>query len=74
MEELIEQIVEKTGLQPEQAKIVAHITINFLRDKMPEPVAGLLNNFIGGEDGKEAAKADGGPADMLKDTIGNLFG
>ena len=39
MEELINIVVEKTGLPEEQAKMAVDAVLDFVKDKLPEPIA-----------------------------------
>jgi hypothetical protein len=64
MEELIELIVEKTGISEEIANKVVDMVVDFLKDKLPEPIAGQLDNLLSGE----------GIADDLLGGLGSLFG
>ncbi len=51
MEQLTALISEKTGLSTEMSAQVAEIVFDFLKDKLPEPIAAQLDNFLGGGDG-----------------------
>jgi nucleoid DNA-binding protein len=64
MEELIELIVKKTGISEEIATKVVDMVLDFLKDKLPEPIAGQLDNLLSGE----------GIADDLLGGLGSLFG
>ena len=64
MEELIELIVEKTGISEEIATKVVDMVVDFLKDKLPEPIAGQLDNLLSGE----------GIADDLLGGLGSLLG
>ena len=41
-------MVAKTGLPEAQARTAAETVIGFLKEKLPEPAAGMLNQFLGG--------------------------
>lgn len=51
MEQLVQIIVEKTGLSEEVAGTVAEIVLQFVKDKVPEPLAGQLDSIVNGEAG-----------------------
>ena len=51
MEELVKLVVEKTGISEEQARAAVLTVIQFLKDRLPEPVDTLLDNFMKQEDG-----------------------
>ena len=63
MDELVKLVVEKTGLPEATAKQAVDTVIDFLKDKLPEPIAGRLDDILEG----------GGTADLLGG-LGGLFG
>lgn len=63
MDELVALVSQKTGLPPEQAKMAVVTVLNFLKDRVPAPVAGQIDGILEG-------KSIGG----LADQIGNMFG
>lgn len=65
MEELIKQIVAKTGLPADQAKQAAETVIQFITDKLPAPLAEQVK-----------AIAAGGAPDLgnIAQNLGGLFG
>jgi len=77
MEELLKTVAEKTGLPADKAQGAIEAVIDFLKEKLPEPIAGQLDKFIGG-DGAGGDDDDGaGLGDMLdkgKDLLGGMFG
>ncbi len=69
MEQLTALIAEKTGLSAEMSAQVSEIVFNFLKDKLPEPIAAQLDNFLGGsgdDSGNDIADAVQG--------LSNFFG
>lgn len=76
MEELLKAVTEKTGLPADKAQGAIEAVLAFLKDKLPAPIAGQLENFIGG--GEEGASSDeGGLGDLLdkgKGMLGGMFG
>lgn len=67
MKELIEQLVGKAELNPEQAAKVAEVVKGFLADKLPEPIKGAVLGAISGESVDSAA-------DQAKGLLGGLAG
>jgi hypothetical protein len=51
MEALVNLVSEKTGISPELAQKAVEITINFIKDRLPAPVAAQIDGVIGGEGG-----------------------
>ena len=57
MEELVNLVVKKTGLPKETAQNVVKIVLDFLKKKLPPPVGGAIDGFLGGK-GQTAGAAD----------------
>lgn len=64
MDELVKVVVEKTGLPEAQAKKAAEAVLEFLKEKLPAPIAGQLDNLL----------ENPGIADQASGLLGNLFG
>lgn len=68
MDELIKRVVEKTGISEDQARSAVNTVAAFLKQKLPAPIAGQIDNVLGG---------GGGMSDQLGDVaskVGNIFG
>ena len=65
MDELVKLVVEKTGVSEEQARVAVDTVLGFLKDKLPDPIAGRLDDVIEG--------ADGGLGNIAK-SLGGLLG
>lgn len=80
MEELMKQLVEKTGLPVDKLEQVVGIVIGFIGDKLPGPMAGAVKGLLGkdgdGDDnGGEGGGLDvGGMLDQAKGMFGGLLG
>jgi nucleoid DNA-binding protein len=48
MNELINIIVQKTGISQENAQKAVQVTVDFLKSKLPGPIAMQLNSFLMG--------------------------
>ena len=46
MNELINVIVQKTGISEENAQKSVQVTLGFLKTKLPAPLAGQLDSFL----------------------------
>ena len=46
MKELINVIVQKTGISEENAQQAVQVTLGFLKTKLPTPVAAQLDSFL----------------------------
>ena len=68
MEALVNLVAEKTGISPELAQKAVEITLNFLKDKLPAPVAEQIDGVLSGEGG------GGGVLGGLAKGLGGLMG
>jgi len=68
MKELVNIIVQKTGITQENAQKAAQATIGFLKTKLPAPFAAQLDSFLSGSGPAEQA---GG---FLKGKVGEVVG
>ncbi|MBV9775351.1 MAG: hypothetical protein JO040_15455 [Gemmatimonadetes bacterium] len=73
MDELVQQISERTGLPQDKAQQAAHAAIDFLDSRLPAPVGGQLRSMVGGGG---AGGSGGGMPDLggLAGGLGGLFG
>lgn len=65
MDELVQKVVDRAGISPEQAEQAISVVMEQLQSRLPEPIAGQLSGLLGGAGGAGAA---GGvdPGDLLK--------
>lgn len=68
MDELIKLVSKKTGLSEEMAKTAVDTVIDFLKQKLPTPVAGQIDSLLGG-----AGDASSGLGSVAKG-LGGLLG
>jgi len=64
MDELIKLVSQKTGLSEEVARTVVGIVIRYLKERLPAPIAGQIDNVLG----------EGGAAPSLGDLTKGLGG
>jgi hypothetical protein len=69
MDELIKQVVERTGISEQQARGAVETVLGFVKTRLPAPLAGQLEGVLGG-----AAGAASGVADKAGDVLGGLGG
>ena len=61
MDELVKVVSKKTGLSEDQSRAAAQAVIDYLKQKLPGPVAGQLDAVLKGGGGLgDAAKGLGG--------------
>ncbi len=70
MDELVNLVVQKTGISQDDARKAVEVIVNALKSRLPAPIAGHLDSFMSG--GVGAVEAEAG--EMLKDKLGGLFG
>lgn len=66
MDELVDLVAKKTGLPEATARQAVTVVINYLKDKLPDPIAGQIDAVLEG----------GGQADLGGglDALGGLLG
>jgi hypothetical protein len=68
MDELIKRITEKTGISEDQARSAVNMVAGFLKEKLPAPLAGQVENVLSG--GGSVTDTLGNAASK----VGNIFG
>jgi hypothetical protein len=66
MDELVKMVAEETGLPEAQARKAAEAVVKFLKTKLPEPLAGQVDNFLENDGTADVAQ------DLLKKGLGFL--
>jgi len=64
MNELINQIAQKTGIGEDKARQAAETAISFLKQRLPGPVSSHLDGFLQG---------GGGGTENIKEGLGGMF-
>lgn len=67
MDELVQQVSERTGLSEEISREAAEAVLAILKEKLPEPIAGQIDSFL---EGSGSLDDLGG----LTKGLGGLFG
>lgn len=60
MDKLIQLVSEKAGINEDQATQAVHTVVGFLKERLPEPLAGQLDGALGGEGGGEGSSGIAG--------------
>ncbi|GAB4474959.1 MAG: hypothetical protein Kow00124_15450 [Anaerolineae bacterium] len=61
MNELIKLVSEKTGLSEDMAKVAVNTVLDFLKKKLPNPIAAQIDSALSGDvDLGDVAKGLGG--------------
>lgn len=69
MDELIKRVSERTGIGEDKAKQAVETVVGFLKERLPEPIAGHVDSVLNSSGGMIADKA----GDLLGGLSG-LFG
>ena len=48
MEELVKLVSEKTGLSEDMSKMAVEVVLNYLKEKLPAPIASQVDNVLSG--------------------------
>ena len=67
MDELIQQIQQRTGIDEAQARGAADTVLGFLKERLPAPIAGQIDGIVGGgTSGTSSNPLSGGLGDLGK--------
>ncbi|HEV2826667.1 MAG TPA: hypothetical protein VGW76_03630 [Pyrinomonadaceae bacterium] len=69
MEELIKQVTAKAGISEDQARTAVSTVLDFVKKRLPAPIAGQIENAISGEGG-----GIGGTLGDMASKAGGLLG
>lgn len=74
MDELIQLVVQRTGISQDDARKAVEVVVNTLKSRLPGPIASHVDSFLtGGTAGAANTLADEA-TQMLKGKLGRLFG
>jgi len=74
MDELINLVVQKTGISQDDARKAVEVLMNELKSRLPGPVASHLDSFISGGLSSGASTLESEAGEMFKANLGGLFG
>lgn len=66
-EEMVKRVTDATGINEDSARAAVTEVLNFLREKLPQPLSGYLDPFLEGS-------AEEGTVDKVIGVLGGLFG
>ena len=70
MSEIVDMVVQKTGLSQDVAQQAVDAVLSFVKGKLPASLAGELDNLVAGN----ASGIEGAAEGFLKGKLGSLFG
>ena len=59
MNELIQQIVQRTGIPQDKAQTAIEMVISHLKGRLPAPIASQLDNYVSGAEGGTKSSVTG---------------
>jgi hypothetical protein len=74
MDELVNVVVQKTGMSREDAQKAVQAVVDFLKSRLPEPIAGHLDSFLSGGTSGELGALEAEAENLIKGKLGGLFG
>lgn len=74
MDEIVSVVVQKTGMSREDAQKAVLAVIDFLKTRLPAPIAGHLDSLLSGEAGGGLAGLETEAENLIKGKLGGLFG
>jgi hypothetical protein len=60
MDELVKMVADKTGIPEATAKMAVETVLNFLKQKLPAPIASQIDKVVSGGDVSDLAGGLGG--------------
>jgi len=73
MDELIKQVTAKTGISEAQARSAVNTVLDFVKARLPAPIAGQVDNVVGGGAGMVGGISEG-LGDSLSDVASKVGG
>jgi uncharacterized protein (DUF2267 family) len=49
MDELVKQVAQKTGITEDQARQAVTVVVNYLKEKLPAPIAAQVDGVLSGQ-------------------------
>ncbi|HYD94660.1 MAG TPA: hypothetical protein VEC01_04990 [Noviherbaspirillum sp.] len=72
MNEIIQRVIEKTGLPEDKAASAVEAAVGFIKERLPGPVASQLDSVVGGGGTGDSGGASG--MGGIASGIGGMFG
>jgi uncharacterized protein (DUF2267 family) len=74
MDELVNLVVQKTGISQEDARKAVEVIVNALKNRLPGPIASHVDSLLAGGMSGDLDTLAGEATEMLKGKLGGLFG
>ena len=74
MDELVNLVVQKTGISQEDARKAVEVVVSELKSKLPAPIASRVDAFIAGGMAGSMNTLAAEAGELLKGKLGSLLG
>lgn len=74
MDELVNLIVQKTGISQDDAQKAVQVVVNTLKSRLPGPIAAELDSYLTGGSGGAVNALEAEAGTLLKGELGGLLG
>ena len=74
MDELINIVVQKTGISQEDAQKAVQVIVDTLKSRLPAPIAAHIDTFLAGGLSGGVSGLEEEAGSLVKGELGNLFG
>ena len=74
MEELVNLVVQKTGISQDDARKAVEVIVGELKNRLPAPIASHVDAFLAGGMAGGMNTLAGEAGELLKGKLGGLFG
>ncbi|HST29916.1 MAG TPA: hypothetical protein VLK27_03655 [Chthoniobacterales bacterium] len=74
MDELVNLVVQKTGISQDDARKAVEVIVGELKSRLPAPIASHVDAFLAGGMGGGMNTLAAEAGEMLKGKLGGLFG
>lgn len=74
MDQLVQQITQRTGISEKQAQQAVQIVGNFLKQKLPGPMASQVDTYLSGQSTGGMGQGSGGFTGQARENLGNIGG
>ncbi len=56
MNELVDLVTKKTGIPADKAQMAVNVVVDFLKKRLPAPIAGQIDNVLSGSGAMKTAQ------------------
>ena len=68
MNELVKMVADRVGVGDDKAKTAVDTVVGYLKQKLPQPIAGQIDQVVGGGSGGSGGGVTGAIGDVMGNT------